>query len=155
MKALVYHGPGERGWDTVDDPTIIDPTDAIVRIDTSTICGSDLHILKGDVPETLPGTILGHEAVGTVMEVGAAVSTIAPGDRVLLSCVSACGRCRYCKEARYGQCLGGGGWIFGHTINGLQAELARVPFADNSTYKFPENLGDEQVLFLADILATE
>jgi alcohol dehydrogenase len=154
MKALVYHGPGERGWDTVDDPTIIDPTDAIVRIDTSTICGSDLHILKGDVPETLPGTILGHEAVGTVMEVGAAVSTIAPGDRVLLSCVSACGRCRYCKEARYGQCLGGGGWIFGHTINGLQAELARVPFADNSTYKFPENLGDEQVLFLADILPT-
>jgi alcohol dehydrogenase len=154
MKALVYHGPGERGWDTVDDPTIIDPTDAIVRVDTSTICGSDLHILKGDVPETLPGTILGHEAVGTVMEVGAAVSTIASGDRVLLSCVSACGRCRYCKEARYGQCLGGGGWIFGHTINGLQAELARVPFADNSVYKFPATLGDEQVLFLADILPT-
>jgi alcohol dehydrogenase len=154
MKALVYHGPGERGWDTVDDPSIIDPTDAIVRIDTSTICGSDLHILKGDVPETMPGTILGHEAVGTVMEVGAAVSTIAPGDRVLLSCVSACGRCRYCKEGRYGQCLGGGGWIFGHTINGLQAELARVPFADNSVYKFPETLGDEQVLFLADILPT-
>ena len=154
MKALVYHGPGERGWDTVDDPTIIDPTDAIVRIDTSTICGSDLHILTGDVPETLPGTILGHEAVGTVVEIGSAVSTVAPGDRVLLSCVSACGRCRYCKEARYGQCLGGGGWIFGHTINGLQAELARVPFADNSVYKFPETLGDEQVLFLADILPT-
>jgi alcohol dehydrogenase len=94
MKALVYHGPGERGWDTVDDPTIIDPTDAIVRIDTSTICGTDLHILKGDVPETLPGTILGHEAVGTVVEVGAAVSTVAAGDRVLISCVSACGRCR-------------------------------------------------------------
>src|SRR6202453_1089278 len=154
MKALVYHGPGERGWDSVDDPSIIDATDAIVRIDTSTICGSDLHILKGDVPETMPGTILGHEAVGTVMEVGAAVSTIAPGDRVLLSCVSACGRCRYCKEGRYGQCLGGGGWIFGHTINGLQAELARVPFADNSVYKFPTALGDEQVLFLADILPT-
>jgi alcohol dehydrogenase len=154
MKALVYHGPGERSWDTVDDPAIIDATDAIVRIDTSTICGSDLHILKGDVPETLPGTILGHEAVGTVLEVGAGVSTISPGDRVLLSCVSACGRCRYCKEARYGQCLGGGGWIFGHTINGLQAELARVPFADNSLYKFPETLVDEQVLFLADILPT-
>ena len=154
MKALVYHGPGERGWDTVDDPTIIDPTDAIVRIHTSTICGSDLHILKGDVPETLPGTILGHEAVGTVVEIGSAVTTVTPGDRVLLSCVSACGRCRYCKEARYGQCLGGGGWIFGHTINGLQAELARVPFADNSVYKFPETLGDEQVLFLADILPT-
>jgi alcohol dehydrogenase len=154
MKALVYHGPGERGWDTIDDPTIIDPTDAIVRIDTSTICGSDLHILKGDVPETLPGTVLGHEAVGTVEEVGSAVTTIGVGDRVLLSCVSACGRCRYCKEGRYGQCLGGGGWIFGHTINGLQAEFARVPFADNSVYKFPETLADEQVLFLADILPT-
>src|ERR1700689_3406687 len=154
MKALVYHGPGERGWDSVDDPTIIDPTDAIVRIDTTTICGTDLHILKGDVPETTPGTILGHEAVGTVVEVGAAVSTVAEGDRVLLSCVSACGRCRYCKESRYGQCLGGGGWIFGHTINGLQAELARVPFADNSVYKLPTALGDEQVLFLADILPT-
>jgi alcohol dehydrogenase len=154
MKALVYHGPGERGWDTVADPTIIDPTDAIVRIDTSTICGSDLHILKGDVPETLPGTILGHEAVGTILEVGSAVTTVAVGDRVLLSCVSACGRCRYCKEARYGQCLGGGGWIFGHTTNGLQAELARVPFADNSVYKFPDSLADEQVLFLADILPT-
>ncbi len=154
MRALVYHGPGERGWDTVDDPTIIDPTDAIVRIDTSTICGSDLHILKGDVPETLPGTFLGHEAVGTVLEIGSAVSTVTPGDRVLLSCVSACGRCRFCKEGRYGQCLGGGGWIFGHTINGLQAELARVPFVDNSVYKVPEALGDEQVLFLADILPT-
>jgi alcohol dehydrogenase len=154
MKALVYHGPGQRGWDSVDDPKIIDPTDAIVRIDTSTICGSDLHILKGDVPETLPGTILGHEAVGTVLEIGAGVSTVAPGDRVLLSCVSSCGRCRYCKEARYGQCLGGGGWIFGHTINGVQAEFARVPFADNSVYKFPEALADEQVLFLADILPT-
>jgi alcohol dehydrogenase len=150
----VYHGPGERGWDTVDDPTIIDPTDAIVRIDTSTICGSDLHILKGDVPETPAGTVLGHEAVGTVQEVGAAVTTVKAGDRVLLSCVSACGRCRYCKESRYGQCLGGGGWIFGHTINGLQAEFARVPFADNSVYKISDALDDEQVLFLADILPT-
>jgi alcohol dehydrogenase len=154
MKALVYHGPGQRGWDTVDDPKIIDRTDAIVRIDTSTICGSDLHILKGDVPETPSGTILGHEAVGTVLEIGAGVGGVAPGDRVLLSCVSSCGRCRYCKEARYGQCLGGGGWIFGHTINGVQAEFARVPFADNSVYKFPEGLDDEQVLFLADILPT-
>jgi alcohol dehydrogenase len=154
MKALVYHGPGERGWDTVEDPTIIDPTDAVVRIDTSTICGSDLHILKGDVPETTPGTVLGHEAVGTVLEVGAGVTSVAPGDRVLLSCVSSCGRCRYCKEGRYGQCLGGGGWIFGHLINGLQAEYARVPFADNSVYKIPAELDDEQVLFLADILPT-
>jgi alcohol dehydrogenase len=154
MKALVYHGPGERGWDTVDDPMILDQTDAVVRIDTSTICGTDLHILKGDVPETTAGTILGHEAVGTVMEIGASVTTVAPGDRVLMSCVSSCGRCRFCKEGRYGQCLGGGGWIFGHLIDGLQAEYARVPFADNSVYKVPEQLSDEQVLFLADILPT-
>jgi alcohol dehydrogenase len=154
MKALVYHGPGQRAWDTVDDPTVIAPTDAIVRIDTSTICGTDLHILKGDVPETVPGTVLGHEAVGTVEEVGAGVSTVAPGDRVLMSCISACGRCRYCREARYGQCLGGGGWILGHVIDGLQAEYARVPFADSSVYRVPERLTDEQVLFLADILPT-
>jgi alcohol dehydrogenase len=154
MKALVYHGPGQRGWDTVDDPTIIDQSDIVVRIDTSTICGSDLHILKGDVPETTPGTVLGHEAVATVQEIGASVSTVAVGDRVLLSCISSCGRCRFCKESRYGQCLGGGGWIFGHTINGLQAEYARVPFADTSVYAVPEGLSDEQVLFLSDILPT-
>jgi alcohol dehydrogenase len=154
MKALVYHGPGQRGWDTVPDPTIIDATDAIVRIDSSTICGTDLHILKGDVPETIPGTVLGHEAVGTVQEVGAAVTTLAAGDRVLVSCITSCGRCRFCKEGRYGQCLGGGGWIFGHLINGLQAEYARVPFAESSVYKVPEQLSDEQVLFLADILPT-
>jgi alcohol dehydrogenase len=154
MKALVYNGPGERGWDTVDDPKIIDQTDIVVRIDSSTICGTDLHILKGDVPETTPGTVLGHEAVGTVQEIGANVSTVAVGDRVLLSCVSSCGRCRFCKEGRYGQCLGGGGWIFGHLIDGLQAEYARVPFADNSVYKVADELSDEQVLFLADILPT-
>src|SRR5271170_7910711 len=154
MKALVYHGPGQRGWDTVDDPEIIDQTDIVVRVDTSTICGSDLHILKGDVPETTAGTVLGHEAVGTVQEIGANVSTVAVGDRVLMSCISSCGRCRFCKEARYGQCLGGGGWIFGHLIDGLQAEYARVPFADSSVYKVPEQLSDEQVLFLADILPT-
>jgi len=154
MKALVYHGPGQRSWDTVEDPSIIDPTDALVRIDTSTICGTDLHILKGDVPEVTPGTVLGHEAVGTIEAVGAAVSTVAAGDRVLMSCVSACGRCRFCRESRYGQCLGGGGWIFGHLIDGLQAEYARVPFADNSVYKVPAELSDEQVLFLADILPT-
>jgi alcohol dehydrogenase len=154
MKALVYHGPGQRGWDTVNDPTIIDQTDIVVRIDSSTICGSDLHILKGDVPETTPGTVLGHEAVGTVVEAGRNVSTVAVGDRVLMSCISSCGRCRFCKEGRYGQCLGGGGWIFGHLIDGLQAEYARVPFADNSVYKVPDELSDEQVLFLADILPT-
>ena len=154
MKALVYHGPGQSSWDTVDDPTIKDPTDIVVRIDSSTICGTDLHILKGDVPETTPGTVLGHEAVGTVQEIGANVSTVDVGDRVLVSCVSSCGRCRFCKEGRYGQCQGGGGWIFGHLIDGLQAEYARVPFADNSVYKVPEGLSDEQVLFLADILPT-
>ncbi|HEY1479008.1 MAG TPA: zinc-dependent alcohol dehydrogenase family protein [Gaiellales bacterium] len=154
MKALVYHGPGQRTWESVPDPTILEPTDAIVRVDTSTICGSDLHILKGDVPEVKPGTILGHEAVGTVVEVGAAVTTIAPGDRVLVSCISSCSRCRFCREGHYGLCSGGGGWIFGHLIDGLQAELARVPFADTSVYKVPSGLTDVQVLFLADILPT-
>ena len=154
MKALVYHGPGQRSWEDVPDPVIVDPTDAIVRIDSSTICGTDLHILKGDVPEVKPGTILGHEAVGTVTAVGAAVTTLVEGDRVLVSCISSCGRCRFCKEARYGLCTGGGGWIFGHLIDGLQAEYARVPFADTSVYKVPDELSDEQVLFLADILPT-
>ncbi|MBV8080951.1 MAG: alcohol dehydrogenase catalytic domain-containing protein, partial [Actinobacteria bacterium] len=128
--------------------------DILVRIDTTTICGTDLHILRGDVPEVTPGTVLGHEAVGTVQEIGSGVSTVAPGDRVLISCVTSCGSCRFCKEGRYGQCLGGGGWIFGHLINGLQAEFARVPFADTSVYKVPKELTDEQVLFLADILPT-
>jgi alcohol dehydrogenase len=154
MKALVYHGPGQRAWETVPDPTIQDPTDAIVRIDTSTICGTDLHILKGDVPEVEPGRILGHEAVGTVVETGSAVTTLEPGDRVLVSCITSCGRCRFCKEGRYGLCTGGGGWIFGHLIDGLQAEFARVPFADTSVHKLPEDLTDEQVIFLADILPT-
>ena len=154
MKALVYHGPGQRAWETVPDPAIDAATDAIVRIDTSTICGTDLHILKGDVPEVVPGTVLGHEAVGTVVEVGDAVTTVVPGDRVLVSCISSCGRCRFCREGRYGLCTGGGGWIFGHLIDGLQAEYARVPFADTSVYKLPEQLTDDQVIFLADILPT-
>jgi alcohol dehydrogenase len=154
MKALVYRGPGEKAWEETPDPTIQEPTDAIVRIDSSTICGTDLHILKGDVPEVRPGTILGHEAVGTVVETGAGVGTLAVGDRVLVSCITSCGRCRFCKEARYGLCTGGGGWIFGHLVDGLQAEYARVPFADTSVYKIPDGLADEQVLFLADILPT-
>jgi alcohol dehydrogenase len=154
MNALVYHGPGERSWDEVPDPAIQQPTDAIVRITSSTICGTDLHILGGDVPEVKPGTILGHEAVGIVVEVGDAVTTLEPGDRVLVSCITSCGRCRFCKETRYGLCTGGGGWILGHLIDGLQAEFARVPFADTSVYKVPAALSDEQVLFLADILPT-
>jgi alcohol dehydrogenase len=154
MKALVYHGPGERRWETVPDPALEEPTDAVVRIDSSTICGTDVHILKGDVPEVKPGTVLGHEAVGTVVAVGSAVTTLAEGDRVLVSCITACGRCRFCREGHYGLCTGGGGWIFGHLVDGLQAEYARVPFADTSVYKVPAGLSDEQVLFLADILPT-
>ena len=154
MKGLVYHGPGQRSWDEVPDPTIEVPTDIVVRIDSSTICGTDLHILKGDVPEVRPGTILGHEAVGTIVEKGSGVTTLEVGDRVLVPCITACGRCRFCKERRYGLCSGGGGWIFGHLIDGLQAEYARLPFADTSVYKIPSQLDDEEVLFLADILPT-
>jgi alcohol dehydrogenase len=154
MKALVYEGPGSKSWKDVPDPVIQDDGDAIVRVDATTICGSDLHILKGDVPETTPGRILGHEAVGTVVEVGPGVKSCSVGDRVLVSCISACGRCRYCREGRYGQCLGGGGWILGHLIDGTQAELVRVPFADTSTYPLPNGASDEEILMLADILPT-
>jgi alcohol dehydrogenase len=154
MKALVYNGPGSLAWETLPDPELLEPTDAIVRIDSATICGTDLHILKGDVPEVTPGTILGHEAVGTIVETGSAVTTLAQGDRVLVSCITSCARCRFCREGRYGLCTGGGGWIFGHTVNGLQADYARVPFADTSVHVIPPELSDEQVLFLADILPT-
>ena len=154
MEALVYHGPGKRAWEHVPDPMLEVPTDAIVRIDTATICGTDLHILKGDVPEVQPGTILGHEAVGTIEDIGSAVTTFEIGDRVLLSCISACGRCAYCKQARYGLCTGGGGWILGHTIDGVQAEYARIPFVDTSAHLVPDGLDDDQVLYLADILPT-
>ena len=154
MRAVVYHGPGQKSWDEVPDPKLEADTDAIVKIDSVTICGTDLHILKGDVPEVTPGRILGHEAVGTVVERGTGVHSRREGDRVLLSCISACGHCRFCREGRFGQCLEGGGWIFGHLIDGVQAEYARVPFADNSTYPVPEGVSDEQVLYLADILPT-
>ncbi|MCV7282625.1 zinc-dependent alcohol dehydrogenase family protein [Mycolicibacterium flavescens] len=154
MKALVYHGPGRRSWQDVPDPVIEQPTDVIVRVDAVTICGTDLHILKGDVPEVEPGRILGHEAVGTVTAAGAAVRTVAPGDRVLVSCISACGTCRYCRDGSYGQCLGGGGWVLGHLIDGTQAEYVRVPFADNSTHRIPDGVTDEQMVMLADILPT-
>jgi alcohol dehydrogenase len=159
MKALVYHGPGEKAWEEVPDPTIIEPTDVIVRIDTTTICGTDLHILKGDVPAVTEGRILGHEGVGTVTEVGSAVSTIAVGDRVILSCISACGSCSYCHEGLYAHCLAeegapGIGWIFGHLIDGTQAEYVRVPFGDNSLYLLPEGVPDEAAVMLSDILPT-
>ena len=124
MKALVFHGPGQRAWESVPDPTIQEPTDIVVKIDSSTICGTDLHILKGDVPEVEPGTVLGHEAVGTVVAEGRARSTtVDEGDRVLVSCITACGRCRFCKEAQYGLCLGGGGWILGHLIDGAAGRV--------------------------------
>ena len=154
MKALVYNGPGRKEWQEVPKPTIEDSTDAIVRVDCVTICGTDLHILKGDVPEVAEGRILGHEAVGTVESVGSAVTNVVPGDRVLVSCISACGRCRFCRDGSYGQCLGGGGWILGHLIDGTQAEYVRVPFADTSTYKVPPGVSDEEILMLADILPT-
>jgi alcohol dehydrogenase len=154
MKALVYKGAGRKDWEEVPDPRIVDETDAIVRVDLTTICGTDLHILKGDLPDTAEGRILGHEAVGTVETVGSAVTSIRPGDRVLVSCVSACGRCRYCRDGSYGQCLGGGGWILGYRIDGTQAEYVRVPFADTSTYVIPPGMDDEAVLMLADILPT-
>jgi len=154
VKALVYHGPGRRAWEDVPDPVIIDPTDAIVRVDAVTICGTDLHILKGDVPEVTPGRVLGHEAVGTVIAVGSAVRSVKEEDRVLVSCITACGTCRYCRDAQSGQCLGGGGWILGHLIDGTQAEFVRVPFADNSTHRVPDGVADEQMVLLADILPT-
>ena len=135
MRAVVYHGPGQKAWEEVPEPAIIDDGDAIVRVDTVTICGTDLHILKGDVPTVTDGRVLGHEAVGTVERVGAGVRTVQPGDRLLVSCITACGRCHYCRRGRYGQCLGGGGWILGNTVNGTQAERVRVPFADTSTMR--------------------
>ena len=159
MKALVYHGPGQKAWEEVPDPLIVDPTDVIVRIETTTICGTDLHILKGDVPAVTEGRILGHEGVGTVTEVGSAVSSVTVGDRVIISCISACGACTYCHQGLYAHCLAeegasGIGWIFGHLIDGTQAELVRVPFADNSVYKLPEGVSDVAAVMLSDILPT-
>ena len=151
MRALVYHGPGKKEWEEVPKPTILDDGDAVVRVDAVTICGTDLHILKGDVPTVTEGRVLGHEAVGTVEEVGSGVKGLKPGDRVLVSCISACGTCRFCREARYGLCSGGGGWILGHTIDGTQAQYVRVPFAETSTYLTPSGVADETVLMLADI----
>jgi alcohol dehydrogenase len=154
MRALVYHGAGKKDWQTVADPIIADGTDAIIEIEAVTICGTDLHILGGDVPEVGEGRILGHEAVGTVVTTGAAVTSVSPGDRVLASCISACGSCHYCRRAMYGQCLGGGGWVLGHLIDGVQAEYARIPFADNSLYRLPPGMSSDAAVMLADILPT-
>ncbi|MFF6785295.1 alcohol dehydrogenase catalytic domain-containing protein [Streptomyces sp. NPDC012510] len=154
MKAFVFHGTGQSTWEDVPDPAIKEPTDVIVRVGTVTICGTDLHILKGDVPEVRPGTVLGHEAVGEVVEAGSDVRTVRPGDRVLVSCISACGRCAYCREGTYGQCRDGGGWILGHLIDGTQAEYVRVPYADLSVHPLPAAMDDKDAVLLADIFPT-
>lgn len=154
MRAIVYSGSGQPAWQEVADPEITDEADAVVRVDATTICSTDLHILRGDVPSVRPGRVLGHEAVGTVEQVGSGVRTIGPGDRVLVSCVSSCGACRFCRTGRFGQCIGGGGWLLGHTYDGTQAEFVRVPFADTSSYRLPGGVLDEEALMLADIMPT-
>ena len=159
MKALVYHGPGQQSWDDVPDPVIREAGDAIVKIDTTTICGTDLHIMKGDVPAVTAGRILGHEGVGTVLEVGPSVRNVAVGDRVIISCISACGSCTYCRSGNPSHCLAdegasGIGWILGHLIDGTQAERVRIPFADNSLYPLPENVPDDAAVLLSDIFPT-
>ena len=159
MKALVFHGPGSIAWEDVPDARLVEPTDAVVRIDTTTICGTDLHILRGDVPAVTEGRILGHEGVGTVVSVGDGVSNHAPGDRVIISCISACGVCRYCRSQTPSHCLApegasGIGWILGHLIDGTQAELVRVPFADGSLHRLPAGVPDPLAVLLSDILPT-
>jgi alcohol dehydrogenase len=153
MNALVYHGPGKRAWEETPRPAIQNATDAIVRITTSTICGTDLHILKGDLPGVTPGRILGHEGIGVVTEVGTAVTAVHRGDRVIISCVTACGKCDYCRKGMYSHCRDGG-WILGNTIDGTQAELVRIPHADMSLYHFPADGDEEALVMLSDILPT-
>jgi len=153
MKALVYHGPGKRSWEDKPKPQIQAPTDAIVRITKTTICGTDLHILKGDVPSVKAGRILGHEGVGVVEEVGSAVSSFKARDRVLISCITSCGKCEACKKGMYSHCESGG-WILGNTIDGTQAEYVRIPYADNSLYGVPKAVDEDALVMLSDILPT-
>jgi alcohol dehydrogenase len=153
MKALVYKGPGKIVLENRPNPQITTPTDAIVTITKTTIYGTDLHILKGDVPSCQPGRILGHEGVGVINQVGAAVTTFKPGDRVLISCISACGKCAHCRKLMYSHCSTGG-WILGNTIDGTQAELVRIPYADTSLYRIPEGADEESLVMLSDILPT-
>ncbi|MFG6159548.1 zinc-dependent alcohol dehydrogenase family protein [Halomonas sp. 1390] len=153
MKALVYHGPGQRRWEEKPRPSITKPTDAVVRITHTTICGTDLHILKGDVPAVEDGRILGHEGVGVVEEVGDGVSNIQIGDEVLISCITSCGRCDYCKRGLYAHCRDGG-WILGHLIDGTQAEYVRIPHADNSLHRLPKEMDRAAAVMLSDILPT-
>ncbi|SFI36177.1 alcohol dehydrogenase [Collimonas sp. OK307] len=153
MKALVYHGPGKKSWDSVPTPKISKSTDVIVRMLKTTICGTDLHILKGDVPEVTSGRILGHEGVGIVEETGETVSNFKKGDHVLISCITSCGKCEYCKRQMYSHCEDGG-WILGHLIDGTQAEYVRIPQADNSLYPIPAGMDEEALVMLSDILPT-
>ncbi|PWI10176.1 alcohol dehydrogenase [Streptomyces sp. NWU339] len=154
MRGLVYHGPAQTSWDTVPDPVIEAGTDALVRVDATTVCGSDLHIRRGELPEVKPGTVLGHEAVGEVVAVGSDVHTRRPGQQVIVSSVSACAHCPPCRDTLYGQCRGGGGWILGNTIHGTQAEFVRVPFADHSTHRRPPDLPLDEAVLLAELLPT-
>jgi alcohol dehydrogenase len=153
MKALVYHGPGKKAFEEHPKPVISASTDAIVKITKTTICGTDLHILKGDLPTCEPGRILGHEGVGVIDEVGPAVTAFKAGDKVLISCVSACGKCVYCRKQMYSHCTTGG-WILGNTIDGTQAEFVRIPHADTSLYPIPEGADEEALVMLSDILPT-
>lgn len=153
MKALVYHGPGQRAWEEKPRPTIRETSDAIVRITTSTICGTDLHILKGDVPTVTDGRILGHEGIGIVEETGAGVADFRKGDKVLISCVTSCGKCDFCRKSMYSHCRKGG-WILGNTIDGTQADYVRIPHADTSLYHIPEDADEEAMVMLSDILPT-
>jgi alcohol dehydrogenase len=153
MKALVFHGAGKKSWEEKPKPIIIQATDAIVRITKTTICGTDLHIMKGDVPEVTDGIILGHEGVGVIEETGNAVTNFKKGDRVIISCITSCGKCDYCKRGMYSHCENGG-WILGHLIDGTQAEYVRISFADNSLYHIPEESDEEALVMLSDILPT-
>ncbi len=153
MKALVYHGPGKRAWEDKPRPTIQEPGDALVRITTSTICGTDLHILKGDLPSVTDDRILGHEGIGFVEQVGTGVSEFHVGDKVIISCVTACLKCDFCRKGMYSHCRNGG-WILGNTLNGTQAEYVRIPHADGSLYSFPADGDEEALVMLSDILPT-
>jgi len=156
MKALVYHGPGQKAWEEIPDPKIQDANDVIVKVETTTICGTDLHILKGDVPAVTDGRVLGHEAVGTIVEVGAGVSKFKVGQRVVVSCITMCGTCSYCRNAAPAHCesVGGIGWILGHLIDGTQAEYVRIPFGETSLHSVPEGMSDEEAIFISDIIPT-
>ena len=153
MKALVYRGPTKKALEERPKPDITAPTDAIVRITKTTICGTDLHILKGDVPTCQPGRILGHEGVGIIDTAGPAVTGFKPGDRVLISCISSCGKCEFCRKLMYSHCTTGG-WILGNKIDGTQAEFVRIPYADTSLYPIPDGADEEALVMLSDILPT-